>query len=520
MRFPARPVTAAAALLSALPCTIAAQAALDSSNQRLIAALQEFIPQVMRQNGTPGLNLALARDGRIIWEAGFGFADVARRIPMTARTVMRSGSMGKTYTATAVMQLVERGVLQLDAPINTYLKGFKAVNPLGERDITVRDLLTHRSGLAGNDAGSDFTAPVPLQQHIREGYAQSTFGSYGGVPRWSARVGERFQYSNFGIATLGYLVEVTNPEGLSFSDYVQRHIIEPLGMTSTQYPPVQDAAHIKPEIFARLSTGYALMGNVRIPTPAIYFADYPAGAVVTTPGDHIKLLLAYLNGGEYQGRRILQPETITRMLTPETSRGAATQVGLVWMLTNHGTPDFSFSHAGAHMFGWHNNYRAWPGRNLAVAICTNQWDMVLWGDPSWRADYMLIEDFIASWVAREDSLRVPPRRSWAWKTSYVIGLNMAAQLKGLLGTRAPVTAGMIDRMATRAEMYATAPSGEPTWDPAGFRAGMTDMLAQQPLSAASIRTFLRSNRLQILPEELTLLTRELRGRQGFPYVGL
>ena len=61
--------------------------------------------------------------------------------------------------------------------------------------------------------------------------------------------------------------------------------IDPLGMTSTQYPPVQDAAHIRPEIFARMSTGYALFGNVRIPTPAIYFADHPAGTVVTTPGE-------------------------------------------------------------------------------------------------------------------------------------------------------------------------------------------------------------------------------------------
>jgi CubicO group peptidase (beta-lactamase class C family) len=131
----------------------------------------------MRQSGTPGLNVALARGGRIIWEAGFGFADVARKIPMTPATVMRSGSMGKTYTATAVMQLVERGVLGLHQPINTYLKGFKAVNPLGERDITVHDLLTHRSGWRGI-MPARLRPPKLLQQSVREGYAQTRFGSY------------------------------------------------------------------------------------------------------------------------------------------------------------------------------------------------------------------------------------------------------------------------------------------------------------------------------------------------------
>ena len=513
---------ALAVVLSGTPVTVSAQAAPDSSTRQLIQALEEFIPQVLRQSGTPGLNLALARGGKIVWEAGFGFADVARKLAMTPATVMHSGSMGKTYTATAIMQLVERGVLGLHTPINTYLKGFKAVNPLGEREITVHDLLTHRSGLAGNDAGSDFEAPKPLQQHVKEGYGEKFFGSYAGsIPRWSAKVGEKFQYSNFGLATLGYLVEVTNPERLSFSDYVQKYIMDPLGMTSSQYPPVQDAKHIRPEIFARLSTGYALMGNVRIPTPAIYFADYPAGTVVTTPGDHIKLLLAYLNGGSYNGYRLLKPETVQQMLTPEAVRSGDVQVGLIWMLANQGKPDASFFHGGAHMFGWHNVFRAWPGLDIAVAIATNEWDMVLWSDPTWRTPYRLIEDFIVSWTARErdGTVRLPPKRSWAWKTSYVIGLNMAAQLKGLLGTISPVTPAMIDSMASQAQEYGPGPSGQPTWDPAGFKAGMQDMLAQK-LTMPGIQNFLKSNSLQVMPEELYLLTRELRGRQGFPYVGL
>ncbi|HEX9893834.1 MAG TPA: serine hydrolase domain-containing protein, partial [Gemmatimonadales bacterium] len=450
-----------------------------------------------------------------------GYADVARKTPMTPATVMHSGSMGKTYTGTAVMQLVERGVLSLHDPINQYLKGFKAVNPLGEREITVHDLLTHQSGLAGNDAGSDFLPPRPLQEHVREGYGQSTFGSYAGtVPRWGAKVGEKFIYSNFGLATLGYLVEVTNPEGLSFSEYVQKHVMDPLGMTSSQYPPVQDARHVRPEIFARMSTGYALLGTVRIPTPTIYFADHPAGTVVTTPGDHIKLLLAYLNRGSYNGYQLLKPETVQAMLTPQSTRDAR-QVGLIWMLGNQGKPDSWFGHGGAHMFGWHNDFRAYPEQDFAVAVATNAWDMVLWGDATWRPAYWLIEDFISSWITREKAgtLRAVPRQTWAWKTSYVIGLTMAEQLKGLLAITSPLTPAMIDTLARQGEEYSPAAGSKRIWDPAGFRAGMEDMLSLK-LTRPNIQEFVRSNRLRILPEEVYLLVRELRGRNGLPNVGL
>jgi CubicO group peptidase (beta-lactamase class C family) len=237
----------------------------------LIEALRQFIPRVMKLEGTPGLNLAIALDGSVVWEEGFGFANLERRVPMTAATVTHSGSMGKTYTATAVMQLVERGVIGLDEPISKYLPNLPITNPLGERAITVRDLLTHRSGLTSNSAGATFDVPEPLEARLKKAYASPSMESYGGTlaARWTAKVGERWQYSNTGVATLGYLVQVMNPEHLDFSDYVQRHIMDPLGMRSSQYPPVQDAAHIRPDIRARLSTGYATLGPAEIPTPTV-----------------------------------------------------------------------------------------------------------------------------------------------------------------------------------------------------------------------------------------------------------
>lgn len=136
------------------------------ADTRLIAAAKRFIPEVQQVYGVPGIEMAVARHGRVIWQEGFGYADLARRTPMTAETVFRTGSMGKTYTATAVMQLVEQAVLALDTPINSYLRAgeapFEVTNPLGSREITIRDLMTHRSGLTSDAAGSELDPPAPL----------------------------------------------------------------------------------------------------------------------------------------------------------------------------------------------------------------------------------------------------------------------------------------------------------------------------------------------------------------------
>jgi len=493
----------------------------NEADARLIDALADYIPHVTKNRGTPGLNVAVARGGEIIWEAGFGYADLADRAPMTPDTVCHSGSMGKTYVATAVMQLVERGAIGLDDEINQYLTEFQVTNPLGDREITFKDLLTHTSGMISNMAGPRFDTPKPLGEHLREGYAQEFFQPYNGtlLPRWSAKVGETFQYSNFGMATLGYLVEVTNPEGLSFSDYVQKHIMDPLSMTSSQYPPVQDAVHVRPEIFERMSTGYAKWGHVDVPTVTMYFADYPAGTVVTVPRDHIKLLLAYMNDGSFNGYQLLKPETVELMLQPhrEDAFGGAElaemQLGLVWLLHRHGRADFRFSHGGAHMYGWNNDFLAYPGLDFAVAVFTNHWGM-----GTVDRENLFIADFIKTWILNEEPFVEPtaPSPDWTWKTSYVIGLLMTEQLMGVLGIPEPLTPEMVEAMATGALPRSDAYNSSSGWDPDGFRTGVEDMLAVE-MTMDGERQFWRSEDLKVGPDELGTILIELGGTVDSPY---
>lgn len=497
----------------------------NDTDARLIAALDAYIPEALRITGTPGANIALARGGRLIWEAGFGYADLQRKLPMRADTVMRTGSMGKLYTATAVMQLVEQGALGLYDPINQHLPEFQVDNPLGERPISVYDLLTHRSGVTSDAAGSDFAPAPPLGEHLAAEARRRMLREYSrSVPRWSAKVGERFQYSNFGVALLGYLVEIANPQGLAFPDYVQQHIFDPLGMTSTQFSGLNDAAHLRPELAERLSTGYARLGPLYLPTPMIYLGEYPAGSSVTTPADHLRLLLAYLNSGELRGRRILRAETVERVLTPqvELAPGHNEYTGLIWRVGRPDTPEHNFGHSGAYMYGWDNGSRAFPRRDFAVVIMTNAWDMLAWDDPRGKRLPALVPHFIANWLAREDAgaQHARPAASWPWKVSYVSGLLLAEQLKGALGIPSPLTCALVEAMlAGAATRDGSLPPAE-RWDPDGFRAGIEDMLATE-LTQAGIRAFVACERLKLLPEELELISRELGGwrERPLPWAG-
>jgi CubicO group peptidase (beta-lactamase class C family) len=484
----------------------------SEANRHLIESAKEVIPHILRHHNCPGLNIAVAREGEVIWEEGFGFADLSREIPMTAKTVAHSGSMGKTYTATAAMQLVERGVIDLSEPINTYLD-FKISNPLGEREITTHDLLTHSYGAAENAAHSGFVPPKPLAEHIPEVFERGENDLFrGAVPLWTAKVGERMQYSNLGMGVLGLLVERTNPEGLSYSDYIQTHIIDPLGMISTQYPPVQDEAHIRPDIWENSSAGYTGFGPVRVPTPAIYFGEFPAGGIMTTPGDHIRVLLAYLNNGSLNRFQLLKPETVKQMLTPQVNEfpnRPGVGLGLIWLLGNVNKPNFWFGHSGAHMFGWHNDYRAYPKLDLAVAAFSNQWSLVH-GPP-----VGVVIEYIASLVEAGMSSNKPPA-SWAWKASYLMGLMMVYSTNIYVGIREPFSPEMIDAMASGAQVRKEGSNGENLWDEDGLRSGMQDLMSVEQ-SISGVQEFIASDRCRVNRGELEILFRELGGTANFPF---
>ncbi len=270
----------------------------ELSRADLEAFLDGFVPYALKNADIAGLTLVVVKDGQILFEKGYGYADVKTKRAMDpGLTLVRPGSTSKLFTWTAVMQLVELGKLDLDRDINDYLD-FK-VSSSFSKPITLRNLMTHRAGFEEGlksiltyDPKRFTTTEDYLKHHQRP-----TLYPPGEVPA----------YSNYGCALAGYIVQRVSGE--PFESYVERHIYAPLGMTRSTFR--QPA----PEQFkADLSQGY--MTASEPPRPFELISTGPAGGMSTTADDMAKFMIAYLQEGRYQENRILKPETVRQMFEP------------------------------------------------------------------------------------------------------------------------------------------------------------------------------------------------------------
>src|SRR6187401_1644012 len=184
-----------------------------------IEVLERFVAHEMADKDLPAVSIALVDDQQIVWSKGFGFADPVKKTPATAETVYRVGSVSKLFTDIAVMQLVERGKLDLDAPVTRYLPDFKPRNPFGKA-ITLRQLMSHRSGLVREPpVGNYFETTEPsLAQTIAS--LNQTALVY--APE------SHIKYSNAAIATVGYVLE--KPQKEPFAKYLKRAVLDPVGL--------------------------------------------------------------------------------------------------------------------------------------------------------------------------------------------------------------------------------------------------------------------------------------------------
>ncbi|UWP84553.1 serine hydrolase domain-containing protein [Dactylosporangium fulvum] len=437
----------------------------------LVRALDLLVPEILDHTDTPGVSIALGVGDEVVWTKGYGLADLATGAPMTPDTVNPIGSDAKTYTAAAAMQLVERGIVDLDGPIGPHLGGLRVVNPHGPRPITLRDLLTHRSGLGTTFGFTDRVPPAPLGEHLREVFRRGKSDLYGGslVPLWSTPVGAQYQYSNTGLALVGYLVECANPLRVPFDEWVRRSLFTPLGMRSSWFPP----AAVPHEALSRRSTGYASLGGFQFVLPQMYVADYPAGTALTTASDHCRFALAMLNEGALPSGRILSPQTARLMLTPQAGTGPdpAAAVGLVWNVFHGGLDARYVGHGGEYFWGWSNFTRGWPAQRVAVVVSANQWHLA---DPgsSHRPSHFagrLIGGIVTAWVNGHDPA---PSMSPAAAQSWVAGMMVADRLTTRIGAARPLTEAEIDALATGAVVRPGTP-----WDEAAFRAALRDFPA-------------------------------------------
>jgi CubicO group peptidase (beta-lactamase class C family) len=236
-----------------------------------------------------GLAVGMVRDGRLEFFHGHGLADIASNTPVTEDTVFRIGSVTKTFTAVAVMQLWEQGLVDLDAPANDYLRAYELISArTSHRPATVRHLLTHTSGIPEVVYPSRILGPV-FGEMVKLGQpVPSLADHYRDGIRLAAEPGTRYTYSDDGFATLGQIVE--DVTGTPFDRYLRERIFEPLGMADTDLLRSD-------RIMARLATGYELGSGGAKAVDDGELITAGGGAIFSTPRDMARYVAALLGRG-------------------------------------------------------------------------------------------------------------------------------------------------------------------------------------------------------------------------------
>lgn len=325
----------------------------DSSLQ----VLESFIQKEMKQNKIVGLSVALVDDQKIIWKKGFGYSDKAKAISPNEKTVYRVGSISKPFLALALMQLVEQGKLDLDAPIQQYIPELKIKSRFKNAPaITTRHILSHHSGLPSDILVDFFQDSVPHFSSIVD-FLNQEYVCF--PPNFV------MAYSNAGYALLGKLVENISQE--DFHSYTQKHLFEKMKMQTASYFP--DSTVLK-----YYSKGYKGKKEEWNEPP---IRDVPAGMLHASVSDISQAIKMLFADGKLNENQILKKETLAKMFETQNEKVALdfdTKMGLSWFkegFGNHWEHAGGFIGHGGDTRVYHSELFVLPKQKLGVVVLTN-----------------------------------------------------------------------------------------------------------------------------------------------------
>ena len=288
------------------------------------------------------LQLPLSKKTKWFYAKGFGYRDINNKLPVTTNTLFAIGSCTKAFTASLIGKLQQDGKLDLDKPVNNYLPELKFYNDAMNNTITLRDMMSHRTGLPRHDLSWYFFNSTSTDSLImRIQYMEPTYG-----------VRQKWQYNNFMFAAQGAVV--AHLSGKSWEENIREKFFVPLGMTRSDLsiPELESAGDI--------ATGYGLKKDTIIKKLDYYHINgmEPAGAINSNVTDMAKWVTAWINNGKYNGREII----------PESYRNDAisSQSIITGALPNKEEPGIYFANYG---FGWflssyNGHYRVEHGGNI------------------------------------------------------------------------------------------------------------------------------------------------------------
>ncbi len=356
---------------------------INSKADTLIKLLPPMVEAAFRESGLPSLSIALVYDRDIVYSQAFGYADLEKKIPATRKTIYPIGSITKVFVSTMLVQLAEAGIVTLDTPVEKFLSEYQVKSPYeGTQPTTLRQLAMHTSGLprdANVNFWSDFAAGIWLNTK-----GTSKMKWYASKEELLANLpfveleyppNSRYFYSNLGVTLLGMALE--RAAGEPFTDYIESHILKPLGMNDSGF-------FLRKRNPSRVPTGYVYLDSESEPLVAPeweYGCALYSGGLYSTAEDMARFLSLQFQDDAPGGAQIISPDGL-RMMHLESLGW-----GYVW------DPQYKgIHHDGGHL-GFHAYVRAFPALKIGVVALTNSNNPLMNQKPSDDIAIGILEEF-------------------------------------------------------------------------------------------------------------------------------
>jgi CubicO group peptidase (beta-lactamase class C family) len=291
-----------------------------------IGTFETYMEQVMKEASLPGVAIGLAKDGQLFYEKGYGYRDVENKLNVTMDTVFAIGSITKTFTCIALMQLQEKGRIHLHDPIRKYLPNFRLKNGKYIDEMTIHHFMTHTSGIPNlhtfpmvtynSLTEEDFQYDPTIYGNINDFYQLETYGEYlDYISRLDVEMlckpGEEWHYNNDCYGILGLIIEQVS--GQKYEDYVKENILEPAGMFSTSYY-LDD---LQEREVTKIYMPREVDGNITTVETTNWW-DTPvqraAGFLKSTVADMVKFMEIFRTGGTVGTNQILEKNSVEQMM--------------------------------------------------------------------------------------------------------------------------------------------------------------------------------------------------------------
>lgn len=370
----------------------------------IASELDNFIQEQMKKHNLPGVALAITKGEEIIYAKAFGVA--SKDEPLNTDTPLYIGSLTKSFTALAIMQLQEQGLLDIDDPVVEYLPWFELADNEATNTITLRNLLNQASGLSDFGYMPDNDDDLSIVEGVeRMKSAELT-----------APIGTKFQYFNSNYSILGAVVQQVS--GLSYEAYIEQEIFQPLGMNNS-YAVLGQAQQ------AGLPDGYGTFFSFSLPREQRFRQyDLPAGYLIMSVEDLSQYLRAQINEGVYEGVSILSPEGVTAMHTP--AEGIEVPYGMGWFIYEKNGIQI-IEHGGTNE-NYHTAGILLPELDMTIAIQVNKNGLLnaMWGNPQLNDGVLAI---VTGSSINENGISM---RLLGWVILAVFMLNMFFNVRSML----------------------------------------------------------------------------------------